>query len=131
VCVRVVSVCVVLCKASPTTSSCRRTSLPTRSMYARCTATGLMRASVPDLGGRLRRGMTSPSGSFTDQHLVFHGRLDGATRSLLSRCIPSTAALGGLCVGALCCAIAKPNTNNERNNSIWRYEGCRIEHQMV
>ena len=36
-----------------------------------------------------------------DQRLALPGRRDGATHSLLSRYIPTAAALGGLCVGAL------------------------------
>ncbi|CAN6278856.1 unnamed protein product [Urochloa humidicola] len=38
---------------------------------------------------------------FGEQRLVLPGRRDGATYSALSRCIPTAAALGGLCVGAL------------------------------
>jgi protein transport protein SEC61 subunit alpha len=37
----------------------------------------------------------------SDQRLVVPGRRDGATYHVLSRCIPTAAALGGLCVGAL------------------------------
>ncbi|XP_039787229.1 protein transport protein SEC61 subunit alpha-like [Panicum virgatum] len=36
-----------------------------------------------------------------DQRLAMPGRRDGATHSQLSRSIPTAAALGGLCVGAL------------------------------
>ncbi|CAL5021452.1 unnamed protein product [Urochloa decumbens] len=36
-----------------------------------------------------------------EQRLVVPGRRDGATYHVLSRCIPTAAALGGLCVGAL------------------------------
>ncbi|CAN6232064.1 unnamed protein product [Urochloa humidicola] len=36
-----------------------------------------------------------------EQRLVLPGRRDGATYTLLSRCIPTAAAIGGLCIGAL------------------------------
>ncbi|WVZ74968.1 hypothetical protein U9M48_023081 [Paspalum notatum var. saurae] len=36
-----------------------------------------------------------------DQRLALPGSRDGATYSLLRRYIPTAAALGGLCVGAL------------------------------
>ncbi|CAL5057710.1 unnamed protein product [Urochloa decumbens] len=36
-----------------------------------------------------------------EQRLVVPGRRDGATYHVLSRCIPTAAALGGLCVGVL------------------------------